>query len=387
MKINGIVDPAVMGGFGKYEEAFLTPDYLEENPDDEELVDRLKDLIASQIPLLEIAISVHKSKAPESLKLFHERIEKCFSEMQATVESKYGKKTCDLKFERDSFVLLRRNGSVMQQMFDGSNRLSETSMGSSDSGLSKSTFYGRAQSNSIKSTFASFNFNTTRTSLGHSPSVKSKTKEKTPTKKRSLKKPAEREALSLPVVKSQCQWYASPLSTITSTPEKDASSLTTASNTSLSRQSSDPRVLTEELTSKRPLRSEKEKERRLSRPASIATPTSSMKGFSAADTHSLSGGDSSNRNSVDIVDTTDSTSEEDLKPPPLPAKTRDSSDFTSLTGGIDWTQSSSFVTMSPTSIMNSTYEYVEATNPILTDDKRRPPTPPPKPSRNSKHIP
>ncbi|XP_055851030.1 dedicator of cytokinesis protein 1 isoform X1 [Episyrphus balteatus] len=388
MKINGIVDPAVMGGFGKYEEAFLTPDYLEENPDDEELVDRLKDLIASQIPLLEIAISVHKSKAPESLKLFHERIEKCFSEMQTYVESKYGKKSCDLKFERDSFVLLRRNGSMMQQMFDGSNRLSETSMGSSDSGLSKSTFYGRAQSNSIKSTFASFNFNTniTRTTLGHSPSVKSKTKEKTPTKRRSIKK-LDREALSLPVANSQ--WYTTPLSTITSTPEKDSLSLTSASNTSLSKPSPDPRVLTEELTSKRPLRSEKEKERRLSRPASIATPTSSMKGFSAADTHSLSGGDSSNRNSVDIVDTTDSTSEEDLKPPPLPAKTRDSTDFTSLTGGIDWTQSSSFVTMSPTSIMNSTYEYVEATNPVLTaaDDKRRPPTPPPKPSRNSKHIP
>lgn len=58
MKINGIVDPAVMGGFGKYEEAFLTPDYLEEHPNDEELVDRLKDLIASQIPLLEIGKSV-----------------------------------------------------------------------------------------------------------------------------------------------------------------------------------------------------------------------------------------------------------------------------------------------------------------------------------------
>ncbi|XP_055923008.1 dedicator of cytokinesis protein 1 isoform X2 [Eupeodes corollae] len=386
MKINGIVDPAVMGGFGKYEEAFLTPDYLEENPDDEELVDRLKDLIASQIPLLEIAISVHKSKAPESLKLFHERIEKCFSEMQTYVESKYGKKSCDLKFERDSFVLLRRNGSMMHQMFDGSNRLSETSMGSSDSGLSKSTFYGRAQSNSIKSTFASFNFNTniTRTTLGHSPSVKSKSKEKTPTKRRPIKK-LDRDALSLPVANSQ--WYTTPLSTITSTPEKDSLSLTSASNTSLSKPNQDPRVLTEELTAKRPLRSEKEKERRLSRPASIATPTSSMKGFSAADTQSLSGGDSSNRNSVDIVDTTDSTSEEDLKPPPLPAKTRDSSDFTSLTGGIDWTQSSSFSAMSPTSIMNSTYEYVETTNPVLTDDKRRPPTPPPKPSRNTKHIP
>lgn len=54
MKINGIVDPAVMGGFSKYEDAFLTSDYLEEHPNHKDLLDELKDLIASQIPLLEI---------------------------------------------------------------------------------------------------------------------------------------------------------------------------------------------------------------------------------------------------------------------------------------------------------------------------------------------
>lgn len=128
-----------------------------------------------------------------------------------------------------------------------------------------------------------------------------------------------------------------------------------------------------------------------------------MKGFSAADNHSLSGADSSNRNSVD---TTDSTSEEDLIPPPLPAKTRDSTDFTSLNYSLDWNSSSFSLggAMSPTgtitrttscstttSIVNTSYEYVEAKNFIITstsvDDKKRPPTPPPKPSRNSKHIP
>jgi len=56
MKINGIVDPAVMGGFSKYEEAFLTDIYLIENPQDIHLVEKLKDLIASQIPLLEIGM-------------------------------------------------------------------------------------------------------------------------------------------------------------------------------------------------------------------------------------------------------------------------------------------------------------------------------------------
>lgn len=53
MKITGIVDPAVMGGFCKYEEAFLTDEYLERRPKDYSLVDRLKELIALQIPLLE----------------------------------------------------------------------------------------------------------------------------------------------------------------------------------------------------------------------------------------------------------------------------------------------------------------------------------------------
>lgn len=92
MKINGVVDPAVMGGHGKYEEAFFTPEYLERNSLDEHLIDKLKDLIASQIPLLEIALSVHKSKAPADLLPFHDRLEKCFAEMKDGVESKYGKR-------------------------------------------------------------------------------------------------------------------------------------------------------------------------------------------------------------------------------------------------------------------------------------------------------
>lgn len=92
MKINGIVDPAVMGGFGKYEEAFLTEEYLEQNPKDESLMEKLKELIASQIPLMEIALTVHKAKAPVQLLPFHERLEKCFGEMQQNVEQKYGKR-------------------------------------------------------------------------------------------------------------------------------------------------------------------------------------------------------------------------------------------------------------------------------------------------------
>lgn len=65
----------------------------------------------------------------------------------------------------------------------------------------------------------------------------------------------ERDALSLPVqreVQGTSQWYTQPLSTITSTPEKEnntsISSLASASNSSLSGpKTPDPRVLTEEV--------------------------------------------------------------------------------------------------------------------------------------------
>lgn len=96
MKINGIVDPAVMGGFYKYEEAFLTEEYINRNLTEGHLVEKLKDLIASQIPLLEIALTVHRAKVPPNLLPFHERLEKCFAEMQINVETKYGKRVSSL---------------------------------------------------------------------------------------------------------------------------------------------------------------------------------------------------------------------------------------------------------------------------------------------------
>ena len=54
LKLQGIVDPAVMGGSIKYEQAFLTAEYLDKHPEHFKQVEQLKDLIASQIPLLEI---------------------------------------------------------------------------------------------------------------------------------------------------------------------------------------------------------------------------------------------------------------------------------------------------------------------------------------------
>lgn len=88
--------------------------------------------------------------------------------------------------------------------------------------------------------------------------------------------------------------------------------------------------------------------------------------------------------------TTDSTSEDDIVPPPLPAKTREHSDYTNLPNAVNASKNGAL----PGSkhkyrplpdIPNTPYDMVDAKN-FAIEDKRRPPTPPPKPSRNSKYI-
>jgi hypothetical protein len=131
MKIQGVVDAAVNGGTTKYEEAFLIDEYLKMNPNDVPFVDKLKNLIADQIPILEVALSVHRMKVSSDLQPLHDRLEECFIKMQTHVESKYGKRTTDLKIERDPMVTLRKSILSTPHM-SGDNRLSETSMGSSE---------------------------------------------------------------------------------------------------------------------------------------------------------------------------------------------------------------------------------------------------------------
>lgn len=73
-------------------QAFFIPEYLEAHPDDAPLVGKLKDLIASQIPLLEVGIALHRQRAPPKLAPLQQRMEQCFIEMQSHVEANYGKK-------------------------------------------------------------------------------------------------------------------------------------------------------------------------------------------------------------------------------------------------------------------------------------------------------
>ncbi|XP_034036941.1 dedicator of cytokinesis protein 2-like isoform X2 [Thalassophryne amazonica] len=90
MLLNGIVDPAVMGGFAKYEKAFFTDEYTQQHPEDKEKLLRLKDLIAWQIPLLGGGIFLHGKRVTDDLRPFHDRMEECFKQLKKKVEKEYG---------------------------------------------------------------------------------------------------------------------------------------------------------------------------------------------------------------------------------------------------------------------------------------------------------
>lgn len=90
MCLNGIVDPAVMGGFTNYEKAFFTEDYMYQHPEDCEKLSKLKDLIAWQIPLLGAGIRIHEKRVTEDLRPFHDRMEECFKNLKIKVEKQYG---------------------------------------------------------------------------------------------------------------------------------------------------------------------------------------------------------------------------------------------------------------------------------------------------------
>lgn len=98
MKLNGILDPAVMGGIDNYEKAFLNSEYRNSHLEETSDLLKLEGLIAEQIPLLSIGVQLHKMRAPPELTPFHQRLEQCFASMRNQVEAKYGKRVRYLCF-------------------------------------------------------------------------------------------------------------------------------------------------------------------------------------------------------------------------------------------------------------------------------------------------
>jgi dedicator of cytokinesis protein 1 len=113
LALNGIVDAAVMGGIVNYEKAFFNDEYLVKHPfrKDQDGITKLKNLIAMQIPLLEVGIAIHKQRAPSSLRPFHDHMEDAFAKLRNGVEEKYGKRSLPDELMEKFNVKIRRGMS------------------------------------------------------------------------------------------------------------------------------------------------------------------------------------------------------------------------------------------------------------------------------------
>lgn len=103
MHINGIVNSDVQGGVAKYEEAFFQPNQSNYDAED---IQKLKNLIASQIPLLNLAIKVADEKQKNSNNremdgLYHHLLDS-FYKMREDIEGKYGK--CELPVDLKKII-------------------------------------------------------------------------------------------------------------------------------------------------------------------------------------------------------------------------------------------------------------------------------------------
>uniref|UniRef100_A0A670JFD9 Dedicator of cytokinesis 2 n=1 Tax=Podarcis muralis TaxID=64176 RepID=A0A670JFD9_PODMU len=87
MLLNGIVDPAVMGGFAKYEKVRI---FFTHSVDQGDNLAKLLPAVPSQIPFLGAGIKIHERRVSDSLRPFHERMEECFRHLKVKVEKQYG---------------------------------------------------------------------------------------------------------------------------------------------------------------------------------------------------------------------------------------------------------------------------------------------------------
>ena len=90
---------------------FSAPRYMQENPDNEKGILELKELIAQQVPLLEVALVVHRSRVREDMQPLQEHLDESFTQMRNHVESKYGHREGDpeLAHQMAEFPLNQRH--------------------------------------------------------------------------------------------------------------------------------------------------------------------------------------------------------------------------------------------------------------------------------------
>lgn len=89
MRLQGIIDANVMGGISKYQEAFFTEQFATsaEGKGQQVNVHRLKALILEQAQILDTALELHGTLAPEGVQPLHNRLMERFAQMKQSLLS------------------------------------------------------------------------------------------------------------------------------------------------------------------------------------------------------------------------------------------------------------------------------------------------------------
>lgn len=87
MRLQGIIDANVMGGISKYQEAFFNEEFAKSTEGKGQLanVQRLKDLILKQVQILDTALELHGTLAPEGVQPLHNRLLERYSQMKQSL--------------------------------------------------------------------------------------------------------------------------------------------------------------------------------------------------------------------------------------------------------------------------------------------------------------
>ncbi|XP_067134875.1 dedicator of cytokinesis protein 1-like [Centruroides vittatus] len=310
MLLNGIVDAAVMGGIVNYK-AFFTEEYALKNPTrrDKESIQKLKDLIACQIPLLEAGLQIHKQKAPDNLKPFHEHMEDAFVKLRAHVEENYGKRSAPPELQERISVKMRRTYPVNSAPVSINDRLSEISLNTSE--VTRKTMFPTSNPSTPTKVSPGIRAQSVWVKPASSPS-KTSNKKNRDSATLLLRRNSGASVTSQPEAQSQSQWY----DTLPQNSKNDGPII----------------ELNEQLTPHRPLRSEVEK--RQSRPSSghfkqIPTPSPTRQSFNYGSVPSTP---STPRLFSPVTSTPNNT---DDKPPPLPQK-QAYADYTNLTDDMSY---------------------------------------------------
>ncbi|KRZ33731.1 Dedicator of cytokinesis protein 1 [Trichinella pseudospiralis] len=125
-KLQGMLQPAVMGGIKNYEKVFFTEEFMSKGSRKNlEVLELLKEQIASQVPLLEKGIFLHAKFCSSDQREFHHLLIDCFKEYKTHVEQHYGKQASLLP-ENSSLEIPKSNVLVYKQnVMDGSNTFND----------------------------------------------------------------------------------------------------------------------------------------------------------------------------------------------------------------------------------------------------------------------